>query len=57
MKIVRILIRLGCRTHSESLFIKLKIMNIFQLHRYFTRIFVFKCISSKCISSTEQFIS
>ena len=43
-KIVRILTGSDHRAHSESLFIELKIMNVFQLLRYFTGILVFKCI-------------
>ena len=50
--IVRILTGSDYRAHFESLFyIELKIMNVFQLHRYFTGIFVFKCFI------LEQFIS
>ena len=45
-KIVRILIGSDYRAHSESLFIELKIMNVFQLHRYFTGILVYKSISN-----------
>ena len=45
-KIVRILTGSDYRAHSESLFIELKIMNLFQLHRYFTGILVYKSISN-----------
>ena len=43
-KIVRILTGSDYHAHSESLFIELKIMNVFQLHRYFTGILVYKSI-------------
>ena len=45
-KIVSILTGSDYRAHSESLFIELKIINVFQLHQYFTGIFVLKCISN-----------
>ena len=45
-KIVRILTGSDYHAHSESLFIELKIMNVFQLHRYFTGILVYKSISN-----------
>ena len=45
-KIVKILTGSDYRAHSESLFIELKIMNVFQLHRYFTGILVYKSISN-----------
>ena len=46
IRIVRILTGSDYSAHSESLFIELKIMNVFQQHRYFTGILVFNCISN-----------
>ncbi len=54
-KIVRILTGSDYRAHSEPLFVKLKIMNIFQLHHYFTSVFVFKCLSNMYFEYWDNF--
>ena len=45
-KIIRIISNSGFNSHTEPLFKKLCLMNIFQLHAYFVGTFVFKCLNN-----------
>ena len=45
-KIIRVLTRSEFYAHTEPLFNKLHMMNIFEMHAYFVGIFVFKCVNN-----------
>ena len=45
-KIIRVLTRSELYAHTEPLFNKLHMMNIFEMHAYFVGIFVFKCANN-----------
>ena len=45
-KIIRVLTRSELYAHTEPLFNKLHMMNIFEMHAYFVGIFVFKYVNN-----------
>ena len=42
---IRIIANVGYRDHTKPLFVKLKLLNVFDINKYQTGSFIFKCIN------------